>query len=243
MIKLEIEKDYDALSSKAAKIFADCIKENPNGAFGFATGSSPIGLYKELVRMHKEDGLDFSGVSAFNLDEYHPLAQDSKHSYHYFMREHLFDHINIKNTYIPNGMATDADAECFDYQTKIKATGGIAMQILGIGTNGHIGFNEPSDCFEANTRLVPLAEATIKANSQHFDSPDDVPRHAITMGIKDIMMAKKIILIANGTSKASIIRDAFYGPITPLVPASALQLHPCVTVILDKEAASQLPAS
>lgn len=243
MITIEIEKDYDSLSIKAAKLYAECIRENSDGAFGFATGSSPIGMYKELVRLHKEEGLDFSRISAFNLDEYHPIAQDSKHSYYYFMQEHLFDHVNIKNTYALNGMAVDADAECWYYQDKLRATGGMAMQLLGIGTNGHIGFNEPSDSFEANTRLIPLAEATIKANSQYFDNPSDIPRHAMTMGIRDIMMAKKILLIANGIGKASIVRDAFYGPITPLVPASALQLHPSVTVVLDKEAASQLPAS
>ena len=239
-ININIEQDYEALSRKAAQIFAKKIKENPTGAFGFATGSSPIGLYKELVRMHKEEGLDFSGITAFNLDEYHPISRTSEHSYYYFMQEHLFRHVNINQgkVNIPDGMAKDTETECCSYEAKIAEAGGIVAQILGIGLNGHIGFNEPGESFEANTRYIPLAEMTLNANAQHFSNPDEMPRHALTMGIRTIMMAKSIILLANGPAKASIMKDAITGAITPLVPASALQLHPSVNVVMDKEAAA-----
>jgi len=243
-IKIEITNNYDAMSVKAAQIFAQKLKDNPTGAFGFATGSSPIGMYKELVRLHKEEGLDFSGIKAFNLDEYHPLSPESEHSYYYFMQEHLFKHVNINqaNISVPDGMAlaTDVVKVCHDYEAKIAQAGGIVAQILGIGLNGHIGFNEPSDSFEADTRHVPLAEMTLKANAQHFDNPDTMPRHALTMGVRAIMMAKHIVLLASGTAKASIIKDAITGPITPLVPASILQFHPSVSLVADKEAASAL---
>ena len=241
-ININVEQDYQSLSRKAAQIFAQKIKENPTAAFGFATGSSPIGMYKELVRMHKEEGLDFSGITAFNLDEYHPISRESEHSYYYFMQEHLFSHVNINQSKIniPDGTAKDIEAECRNYEAKITEAGGIVAQILGIGLNGHIGFNEPAEYFESKTRYAPLAEVTLKANAQHFNNPDDMPRNALTMGIKAIMMAKNIILLANGEAKASIIKDALTGAITPLVPASALQLHPSVSVVLDKEAAALL---
>ena len=241
-ININIEQDYKALSCKAAQLFAQKMKENPTAAFGFATGSSPIGMYKELVRMHKEEGLDFSGITTFNLDEYHPLSRTSEHSYYYFMQQHLFGHVNINqaNINIPDGMAKDVEAECRNYEAKIAEAGGIVAQILGIGLNGHIGFNEPGESFEAETRHVPLAEMTVNANMQHFSNPDEMPRHALTMGIRTIMMAKNVILLANGAAKASIIKDAITGAITPLVPASALQLHPSVSVVLDKEAAALL---
>lgn len=241
-IKLIVESDYDAMSKKAAIFFAQAVKENPNGSFGFATGSTPIGLYKELVRMYKEGGLDFSGISTYNLDEYYPIARDCEESYFYFMREHLFDHVNVNpnNMFLPDGTAPDSAVESLNYEKKLDDCGGLTVQILGIGMNGHIAFNEPAESFEVNTRLVPLAEETIDVNSKHFPDPADIPHHAITMGIRSIMMSKNILLMANGKAKADIMRDALLGPVTPLVPASILQLHPSVTVILDKEAGCRL---
>ena len=241
-IRIEVENDYDAMSLRAAQIFTKSMNWYPQGAFGFATGSTPIGMYKELVRMHKEDGLDFSGMTTFNLDEYYPLKKESEHSYHYFMHQHLFNHVNIDpaNVFLPDGSAPDPATESQKYEAKIQSTEGIVVQVLGIGLNGHIGFNEPSDSFGANTRLVPLTEITLESNAIHFENPDEMPRHAITMGIRTIMMAKHILLLANGAAKRAILRDALMGPITPLVPASALQLHPSVVVVADKEAAALL---
>ena len=241
-IRIEIENDYEAMSKKAAKLFAEVMKEHPASAFGFATGSTPIGMYEQLIRMHKEEGLDFSKISSFNLDEYHPIARESDQSYHYFMGEKLFSRVNMDpaRVFIPDGKTTDPEAECADYESKINACGGIVMQILGIGQNGHIGFNEPAESFGVSTRLTPLSDITITANARHFDNASDVPRHALTMGIRTIMMAKKIILLANGTAKSEILRDSLLGPITPLVPASALQLHHDVIIVADKEAAAFL---
>lgn len=241
-IKLEIETNYNAMSKKGAQIFAQKLKENPKGTFGFATGSTPIGVYEELVRMHKKEGLDFSGITTFNLDEYYPIKRESEHSYNYFMQKQLFGQVNIDQSriFLPNGEAQDPEAEAQEYEKKIHKSGGFVVQILGIGLNGHIGFNEPSESFAAETRQVPLAEITINANAKHFPNPDEMPRHAITMGIRSIMMAKHIMLLANGEAKAAILRDSLLGPITPLVPASVLQLHPSVVVVSDKEAASLL---
>ena len=241
-ILLAIENDYDAMSQKAAEFFSQKMKEHPKGAFGFATGSTPIGLYQELVRMNKEEGLDFSGITTFNLDEYHPISRESDQSYYYFMQDNLFGHVNADSTktFFLDGQAKDPARETKEYEAKIDCCGGIIMQILGIGLNGHIGFNEPSDSFEANARLVTLAEVTIESNARNFASIDDVPRNAITMGIRSIMLAKHILLVANGNAKAAILRDSLKGPITPLVPASILQLHPSVTVVADKEAAALL---
>jgi len=240
--RLEIEKDYEAMSQKAAWFFANVMRKYPDGAFGFATGSTPIGLYKELVRLHNEENLDFSGITTFNLDEYHPISRDSDQSYYYFMQDNLFGHVNVdqERVFILNGEAQDAAEECDEYEEKIQHAGGIVLQILGIGHNGHIGFNEPSDSFGADTRLLPLTEITINANARHFENVSEVPRHALTMGIRTIMMAKHIMLVVNGGAKAAILRDALNGPITPLVPASALQLHHSVIVIADQEAASLL---
>lgn len=244
-IRLVIEEDYEAVSKRAALHFAKAVKNNPKRAFGFATGSTPIGLYQELIRMHKEDGLDFSGITSFNLDEYHPIDPDSEQSYRHFMDHHLFSHINIPKdrTFIPNGQADDPEEEAKGYGAKlneVSSCGGLVLQVLGIGLNGHIGFNEPSNSFAAETRYVPLAELTITSNSKFFPDPDKMPRHAITMGIRDIMLAEQLILLVTGSAKANILRDALLGPITPLVPASILQLHPDVIVAADKEAASLL---
>ena len=241
-IRLIIENDYEGMSKKAAAIFGDALKKHPNSAFGFATGSTPEGMYGELVRLHKEEGLDFSGAATFNLDEYHPISRESDQSYYYFMHKMLFNHVNIDKdrVFLPDGSAQNPELECKEYEEKIKTHGGIELQILGIGLNGHIGFNEPSDSFEANTRLVPLTDITINANARHFADPADVPRHALTMGIRTIMMAKHILFLANGEAKAGILRDAFLGHITPLVPASVLQLHPSVTIVADKKAAAHI---
>ena len=241
-IKLVVENDYDSMSKKAAQLLSKAIKENPGRAFGFATGSTPVGMYKELVRIYQNENLDFSGITTFNLDEYHPLARESEHSYYHFMQEHLFSLVNVnkEKVFLPNGMAQDPEKESQAYEEKINSSGGIFMQILGIGLNGHIGFNEPHESFVAGTRLVPLADVTINANARHFDNPDDVPRHAITMGIRSIMMAESILLMANGKAKAEILRDTFLGSITPLVPASVLQLHHKVIVVADRDAASLL---
>ena len=241
-IQLEIENNYEEMSKKAAQLFSQDMKKRPKGAFGFATGSTPIAMYRELVRMNKDEGLDFSGIATFNLDEYHPLEKNSEHSYYYFMQEHLFGKVNVDHSrvFLPDGMASDTELESDEYEKKIKLFGGIEMQILGIGLNGHIGFNEPSDSFAADTRLVPLADVTINANAIHFEKQEDVPRHALTMGIRTIMLSKTVLLMANGAAKSEILRDALLGPITPLVPASALQLHPRLIVVADREAAALL---
>ena len=240
-IRVEIEKDYDAMSVRAAEIFGEAIRERPRAAFGFATGSTPVGLYGELVRLHGE-GLDFSGISTFNLDEYHPISPKSDQSYYYFMQQHLFGKVNVdpSRVNLPDGDAADPVAEAAAYEAKIQDSGGIELQVLGIGLNGHIGFNEPDESFGAGTRYVPLSEVTINSNARHFDDPADVPRHAITMGIRTIMLCRNIVLMANGAAKAEILRDSLMGPITPLVPASVLQLHPSVIVLADSEAASLL---
>ena len=224
------------MSAAAAAYFAAEAALNPSGAFGFATGGTPVGMYAELLRMKA----DLRGIRAFNLDEYHPIKKDDPQSYYRFMQENLFNAANVTNTAIPDGEAADAEAECAAYEARLNAAGGIDLQILGIGANGHIGFNEPSDCFSKGTSYVPLTESTIKANARFFASPGDVPKNAITMGIRSIMAARKIMLLASGAGKAEILRDALRGPITPRVPASALQLHPNVTVFADEAAAALL---
>ena len=239
---LHVEKDYPAMSQKAAEIFAEAVNANPTGAYGFATGSSPIGMYEALVRMHKSGKADLSRITAFNLDEYYPIRPCDPQSYYYFMRQHLFDGIGLppSSTHVPRGDASDPAAECAAYDAKIAKAGGIDMQILGIGLNGHIGFNEPAGALMAATGYVSLAPATIDANAKNFAFPEDVPRHALTMGIHSIMMARRIILIANGESKAGILYEALCGPITTVVPASMLQLHQDVTVVADRAAAKLL---
>jgi len=239
---LHTEKDYEAMSQKAAEIFAAAVKANPAGAFGFATGSTPVGMYEALIKMQSAGKADLRGITAFNLDEYYPIKPDDPQSYNYFMRQNLFDGIDFpaSSAYIPDGAACDPIAECAAYDEKIAKAGGLDMQILGIGGNGHIGFNEPSEELLAATSYVPLAEATIESNARFFDSPDDVPRNALTMGIHSIMMARRIILLASGEGKARILREALCGPITTMVPASLLQLHRDVTVVIDEAAAKFL---
>ncbi|HQA60242.1 MAG TPA: glucosamine-6-phosphate deaminase [Tepidanaerobacteraceae bacterium] len=240
-MQIFIEKDYSAMSKKAAQIFANGIQQKPDLVLGLATGSTPIGTYQELIRMHKEEGLDFSKAVSFNLDEYYGLASDNPQSYNYFMFENLFNHVNIKkeNVHIPNGLVSDVETYCKQYDEEIEKYGGIDLQLLGIGVNGHIGFNEPAEELVLGTHLTDLTEDTIKANSRFFDSPEEVPTKAITMGIGSIMKAKKILLLASGKNKAEIMAKLLNSDVvTTKVPASLLMLHPDVTIIMDEEAAS-----
>lgn len=228
--------DYQDMSRKAANIISAQVIANPSCVLGLATGSSPIGTYLQLVEWYKKGDLDFSEVRTVNLDEYKDLSSEDENSYHYFMKKNLFDHINISSefTNFPDGLAANSEEECSRYDEVIQSLGGIDLQLLGIGHNGHIGFNEPGASFEKSTHVVALAESTIQANSRLFKSLEQVPTHAYTMGIKSIMQSKKILLIISGSDKAEIIRDAFMGPITPALPASILQLHPDVTLVGDK---------
>ncbi len=228
---------YDKLSRQAANIISAQVIIKPSSVLGLATGSSPIGIYRQLIDWYNKGDLDFSEVSSINLDEYVGLHESDEQSYRYFMQEHFFDHINIRreNTFVPNGCANDLDRECTEYDAHIERCGGIDLQLLGIGLDGHIGFNEPSDVFVRNTHVVDLHESTIKANSRFFESEADVPRQAITMGMVSIMQAKKILLVANGKAKKEILEKAFFGPITPAIPASILQLHPDITVVYSEE--------
>lgn len=243
-ITLHIERDYDALSKKAAEIFAASVKPDPTRAFGFATGGTMEGVYSELVKMHKVGLADFSRLMAYNLDEYHIIDPAHEQSYNYYMANRLFDAVGLpqENRNIPLGNSSNPQEEAVAYDEKVISAN-IKMQLLGIGHNGHIAFNEPSDSFRAQTGHVALAEATIQNNARFFESADDVPRHAISMGIKTIMMAESILLLASGESKAPILWDALKGLITPLVPASVLQLHRNVIVVADLAAAKHLAAS
>ncbi len=236
--------DYNEMSRKAANLIGAQVIMKPDCILGLATGSSPIGTYKELIKRCEEGDLDFSQVQSVNLDEYKGLSRDNDQSYYYFMNHNLFDHINIDkaNTHVPNGMESDAEKECANYEELIKSLGGIDLQLLGLGHNGHIGFNEPAEEFDKVTHCVDLQESTIEANKRFFASADDVPRQAYTMGIGTIMSAKKIVVVVSGEDKADIVKRAFSGPITPSVPASILQMHPDVTVICDAAAYSKVEA-
>ena len=231
-------KDYVDMSRKAANIVSAQVIMKPNCVLGLATGSTPIGLYKQLVEWYNKGDLDFSEVMTVNLDEYKGLSRDN-----YFMHQNLFDHVNIpaENTHLPNGMEPDSQKECQEYTNLIQSLGGVDLQLLGIGHNGHIGFNEPGEAFDKQVHCVNLTQSTIEANKRFFASADDVPKQAYTMGIKTIMQAKKILIVASGEDKAEIVRDAFFGPITPKVPASVLQLHNDVTLVADEAALSKLP--
>ena len=229
-------KDYADMSRKAANIIAAQVILKPDCVLGLATGSTPIGTYKELIKGYENGDLDFSLVKTANLDEYRGLEKSNDQSYDYFMKANLFNHININfdNLNIPNGENPDADAECKRYEEVVKALGGQDLQLLGMGHNGHIGFNEPADEFVKETHCVDLQESTIQANKRFFEKIEDVPTTAITMGMMSIMQAKKVLLIANGPKKKDIVEKSFFGPITPKVPASILQLHPDVTVIYSE---------
>ena len=226
-------KDYADLSRKAANVISAQVILEPHSVLGLATGSTPVGTYKQLIDWYNKGDIDFSKAKSVNLDEYIGLDGNNEQSYRYFMNKNFFEGINIKpeNTYVPNGMAPDMEAECKRYDELIASLGGIDLQLLGIGHDGHIGFNEPGAAFEKTTHIVNLEETTIKANARFFGSEDLVPRKAITMGIKSIMRSKRLLLIANGPDKRDIMHKALYGPVTPLVPASILQIHPNLTVV------------
>lgn len=228
-------KDYETLSRKAAAIIAAEVIRKPDCVLGLATGSSPVGAYKNLIKAYENGDLDFSKVTSINLDEYVGLDVTSDQSYRFFMNDNLFDHINIDKakTFVPNGKSQDMIAECAAYDARIKEMG-IDIQLLGIGVDGHIAFNEPDTCFTKETHVVTLDPSTIEANARFFESIDDVPKTAVTMGMGGIMSAKKVLLIANGAAKKDIVEKAFFGPIDPKVPASILQLHPDLTVIFSE---------
>ena len=241
-MKIYVGKNYEEMSHLAANIIAAQVTLKPDSVLGLATGSSPVGMYKELIARYQAGDLDFSAVKSVNLDEYVGLEPTHDQSYRYFMQDNLFNHVNIDpaNTNVPNGMAADPAAECDRYEEVIASMGGVDIQVLGMGHNGHIGFNEPSDVFELETHLVDLAQTTIDANARFFASADEVPRRALTMGIKTIMQAKMVLVVVSGKDKAEIVKKAFTGPVTPQVPASILQFHPDVTLIVDEAAAALL---
>ncbi len=243
-MKIYRTSNYLEMSRTAAMILAAQIQLKPDCVLGLATGSTPIGTYEELVRLHRLGYLDFSGVRSANLDEYRGLDRENEQSYYYFMQHHLFRHINIspENTFIPDGSQQDPDKECARYEQTLKQLGGVDLQILGLGHNGHIGFNEPADTFPKATHCVSLTRSTIEANRRFFEKEEDVPRQAYTMGIGTILQAKKILLLVSGSDKADILKEVITGPVTPQVPASILQFHPDVTVIADEAALARLDA-
>lgn len=233
-------KDYDEISQKAARYIAAQVLLKPNCVLGLATGSTPVGTYQELIRFHQEDGLSFSGVHSVNLDEYYGLPATHEQSYHRFMEDNLFNHIDIlpSNTYVPDGLTRDPQAYGRVYDELILKLGGIDLLLLGIGSNGHIAFNEPGRSFSAQTRLVDLNKHTIEDNARFFESEDEVPRQAISMGMKSILGSKRILILASGAGKAEAVRDMLEAPIDPMIPATILQLHSNVTLIADKAALS-----
>ena len=233
-------KTYEEMSRQAANIIAAQVTLKPDCVLGLATGGTPVGTYKELIAKYNAGELDFSRVKSVNLDEYVGLDVSSDQSYVYFMRDNLFNHVNIDlaNTNVPCGVSADPDAESQRYDELIRSYGGIDLQLLGLGPNGHIGFNEPDDHFPVGTHKVSLTEATIQANKRFFEKEEDVPRFAITMGIGAIMQAKRVLMVVNGKGKAEIVKKAFFGPVTPEVPASILQLHPDFTLVADEDALS-----
>ena len=240
MLKILRTKDYADMSRKTANLISAQVILKPDCVLGLATGSSPVGAYMQLVDRYNKGDVDFSRVRTVNLDEYLGLPRENDQSYYYFMHHNLFDHVNLPEgaTNLPNGMAEDMDAECARYDALIRSLGGVDLQLLGIGHDGHIGFNEPCDHFPTGTHVVELAERTIEANQRFFASRDEVPRRAVTMGIGTIMAARKVVLVASGAEKAPIVKEAFFGPVTPQVPASILQMHPDVTLVADEAALS-----
>lgn len=241
-MKIYKAKDYKDMSRKAANIISAQVIMKPNCVLGLATGSTPIGTYDQLVEWYNKGDLDFSEVTTVNLDEYKGLPRTNDQSYYYFMHQHLFDRVNIdpERTNVPNGMEPDAERECGRYEELIRSLGGVDLQLLGLGHNGHIGFNEPGEAFEKETHCVDLTESTIEANKRFFASAEDVPKQAYTMGIKTIMQAKKILVVVNGEAKADIVERAFFGPVTPEVPASILQMHNDVTLVGDEAALAKI---
>ncbi|MEM2088487.1 MAG: glucosamine-6-phosphate deaminase [Thermoproteota archaeon] len=241
-MRIIITRNYDEISRKAAKIIAEQVRGEPTSILGLPAGSTPLGVYKELIRMHKEENLDFSKVITFNLDEYRGFGPEHPKSHHYFMFNTFFNHVNIdpKKTHIPDGLVKDVEAYCRKYEEEIENAGGIDLQLLGIGRNGHIGFNEPGSSLAGRTRLAVLSDETVKDNARFFQREEEVPRLVITMGCGTIMEAKKILLLASGSDKADAIAATIEGPVTSQVPASVLQTHPDATIITDEEAAWKL---
>ena len=241
-IKVIIVDNYEQMSKKAAAMIEAQVLLKRNSVLGLATGSTPEGMYQELVKKYQDHEVNFQDVTTFNLDEYYPIAPDNPQSYAYYMNENFFKYVNVKEHYqnIPNGLNTNIEETCRLYDQAIESMGNIDLQILGIGTNGHIGFNEPDIKFEVGTHLVELDEETIEANARFFDHIEEVPKQALSMGIRNIMHSKKIILMASGKNKAKAIRATLKGSVTPELPASILQLHQDVTLIIDEEAASEL---
>jgi glucosamine-6-phosphate deaminase len=239
-MQIRVVKDYDEMSREAADIVAQVMKNDPKCVLGLATGDTPIGMYECLVKMYEAGEIDFSQVNSVNLDEYYPITPDNDQSYRYFMNKHLFDKVNINkdNTNLPDGQAKDTDAFCREYENTINELGGIDVQVLGIGRNGHIGFNEPGNELKPYTHLTGLTESTIEANSRFFESEADVPKHALTMGIRSIFKARHIVILASGVEKAQAVKAMLSGNISTLCPASLLCLHPSVTLICDKAAYS-----
>src|SRR5690348_8364784 len=241
-MEVMVMPSYEAMSLAAAKLVADVLNAKPNAVLGMATGSTPLGVYKELVRMHRDEGLDFAQITTFNLDEYVGLQRQHPQSYHYFMHENFFRHVNVApgNIYIPSGTTSNYRSFCEWYEHRIKDCGGIDVQILGIGSDGHIAFNEPGSSLSSRTRLKTLAKQTIDDNARFFERREDVPVYAITMGVGTILDARKLVLVASGKAKAKAIAQAIEGPVTSMVTASALQLHRDAIVIVDEEAAAGL---
>ena len=233
---------YDEMSKKAATIIKSLVLLKPDCVLGLAAGDTPLGMYRELIEMYERKEVDFSEVTMFSVDEYCGLDKESHQSYHYYMNHNFFQYINVKktNTFIPNGMAKDLPEECRSYEQLIKDRGGIDLQVLGIGANGHIGFNEPDVEFRIETHLVQLDDRTIKANARFFSTKEEVPTTAISMGIKTILNARRLLLLASGESKAVPVQKAIQGGINPQVPASIIQLHPDAILILEKKAAKLL---
>ncbi len=237
-----IKENFGEMSKAGARIVADLVRKKPNCVLGFATGGTPLGMYKELIRLHKNEGLDFSKVTTFNLDEYVGLPPEHDQSYHYFMWENLFKHINVDRRFvhIPMGMAQDIDTFCEWYEAQIEKAGGVDLQILGIGANGHIAFNEPGSSLGSRTRIKTLTGTTREANARFFKNPDEVPKCAITMGVGTIMDAKTLLLLASGEGKADAIATTCEGPITAKCPATIVQMHRYAFVFVDKAAAAKL---
>jgi glucosamine-6-phosphate deaminase len=241
-VKVLRVENYEQVSNQAAEIVLTQLRNNPRLVLGLATGSTPVGFYRRIVERYRQEVLDFSAVTTFNLDEYYPIKRSHPQSFASYMNEHFFRHVNIpaEHIHILDGETADVEEECRRFERAIEEAGGIDIQILGIGRNGHIGFNEPGTSFQSRTHLVALTESTIQANSRFFADAVEMPRHALTMGIATIMQSKRILLLAAGAEKAEAIRLALQGPVTEALPASVLQLHPDVTVIVDAEAASLL---
>lgn len=241
-MEIIVKSDYEAMSREAALIVARVVRERPRPVLGFATGSTPEGLYRELVRLHREEGLDFSRARTFNLDEYVGLAPDHPQSYRHYMQRNLFDHVNLRpeNTHVPDGRAQDVEAHCRAYEDAIREAGGIDVQVLGIGHDGHIGFNEPSSSLGSRTRIKTLTRETVQANARYFADTEAVPKHVITMGVGTIMESRHCLVLASGAAKADVVAAAVEGPVTSMVPASALQFHPHCALIVDEEAAARL---